>query len=836
MTVESIITQFGFKADTAKAEKFEKVTNRIKEGVKKTDDAWTKVNSKLAQGFQSRWFDQFSQKVTDLRRVQLFLGGIRRGLDFASNVVPGMKMVSNAVTGVVQKYNQFTSTLINSRSAMRSFGILLGKTAQGIIPMVKAEIAAMVTIVKDGFLKMVTFIRTINFSQVWTSIKTGLAKGAAIAAEGIRKIGDVFRNGFAKFHEFLLNSNNVFLNKLGASISRIQTTIGNIKGISALGSKIQSLTANIPGLGQLTSAFSAFGLGAVAAITGIVVAIVAVVKAIGALVNKVKEATKDFLNFESGMKGVQRVTLASAEDMKRLESAALKAGEASVFGVKDAADAQKFLAMAGLSVDEVIGALPGTLQLAAAAEMDLARAADIATNIMSSNSLGVEDLTRVNDILAYSASHSNQNVEQLGSAIQNIGPAGKLAALSVEDLASWLSILANNGLRGEEAGTMVRNAIMDLTNPSKTMIASLKKANINLSNFVDSAGKIKNLNSLLMALQNMDEASRAAFLGTLDARTYRALAPIITGNVEALAAFNEELSKSGGTAQKMADLAFQGLDGAIKEYKSKMETANVNFIKDSGLNELFEEIVRIGSASLPVIWNTLGLVLKPFVKILTVALKVIRTIITFLGGMFKVINSILRAFLSIIDVALKPILDAVDQLSTGIKKAFDLLSDMGTGPLQWVQKLFTFIGKIVAGIVKGIFLILGPLLFFVDVLLNLFLIILPNVLNSFFLKVEELWKNSIMGKIGDKLDTFAQFITGGGQGETGGGGFNRTFGTSPSPGVVTNNGGNSTTVGKIEMNTTVQGGLTNADTAAAVNSAVRDALSSELRILKQEVH
>ena len=283
---------------------------------------------------------------------------------------------------------------------------------------------------------------------------------------------------------------------------------------------------------------------------------------------------------------------------------------------------------------------------------------------------------------------------------------------------------------------MVRNAIMDLVNPTDKMAKSLKKGGVELSNFVDATGKIDNINELMMALQGMSEISRADFLGTLDARTYRALAPIITGNVQAMADFNKELEGAGGTAAKMAGLAFQGLDGAIKEYKSKMETANVAFIKDSGLNDLFEEFVRFGSTTLPEIWRFLGLVIKPFAKALTVIMKVVRVIFTFLGGMLKVFNRIVRVVLSIMDMGMKPILDAVDQLIEGISKAFNLMSDLSTGPLQWVKTIFEFIGKIIAGITKGILFLMGPLLFVVDLLLNLFLIILPNAFNDFFTMIE----------------------------------------------------------------------------------------------------
>ena len=338
----------------------------------------------------------------------------------------------------------------------------------------------------------------------------------------------------------------------------------------------------------------------------------------------------------------------------------------------------------------------------------------------------------------------------------------------------------------------------------------------------------------MMALQGMSEISRADFLGTLDARTYRALAPIITGNVEEMAAFNKELEGAGGTAARMAALAFKGLDGAIKEYKSKMETANVAFIKDSGLNVLFEEFTRFGSATLPEIWRSLGLMIKPFVKALTVIMKVLRVVFTFLGGILKVFNRVFKVVLSIMDMGMKPILDAVDQLSEGIKKAFDLLSDLGDGPLQWIKTIFEFIGKIIAGITKGILFLMGPLLFVIDLLLNLFLIILPNALNDFFSFMENKLKDSFLGKIGTGVGDFFGGVFGGGDDENSES-FPLLNSAGPSPGVVTGRSRTSSSVGKIETNITVEGGVTNEDTAGAVATAVEAVIAEELRFLQLEV-
>jgi TP901 family phage tail tape measure protein len=749
-----------------------------------------------------------------------------------SNVVPGLKGFANAVTGITQNYNRFTSKLVNVRSAIRSFGTLMGRTVHGIGPMVRSEMGALATTVKTGVTKAMTFLRGINYAAIWGRFKTGLDRGAAIAASGMRKIGAAFKTGFGKLHQFLLNSNNAFLKGIGSSISKIQNTIGNIRGISALGAKIQGLTANVPGLGKLTSSFSAFGVGAVVALGAVVIGIIAVIKVIGALVTKIKKSTEDFLNFERGMKGVQRVTLASAEDMKKLEEAAIKAGEASVFGVKDAAEAEKFLAQAGLKTLEIIEALPGTLELAAAANIELGRASDIATDIMAAQGLQAKDLTRINDTLVVSANNATTTVEGLAEGFSTVGAQGYLAGLEIEQMGAAIALLQGQGAKGALAGTLFRNMLSDLKSTAFKKAATA--AGVDMAKFVNKAtGEFVDFDGMIKEFGKLDKVARNTLLTTGfsdQSRGKRAFSGLILGAEQYAEAIDKVLTGSG-TAAAAAEISFQGLDGAIKEYKSKMEAANVSFMKDSGLNDLFEEFARFGSATLPEIWRSLGLILKPFVKILTVAMKVIRVIFTFLGGMLKVFNRIFGAFLSIMDTGLKPILDAIDQMSSGIKKAFDLLSDLEEGPLQWVKTIFDLIGKIVAGIVKGLLFLLGPLLFVVDVLLNLFLIILPNAFNNFFSFMEDKLKNSFIGKEGASVGDFFGNLFGG-EGDTP----NNFAGVnSPLPNVVNGGSSSKNSVGKIEANVTIQGGVTNEDTAATMSEAMKDILAEELRFLDQEV-
>ncbi len=132
------------------------------------------------------------------------------------------------------------------------------------------------------------------------------------------------------------------------------------------------------------------------------------------------------------------------------------------------------LASAGLTPAQVMGAMPGTVDLASAGDLAISEAADIATNVMTAMRLPMEttdqvaaSLARVNDVLNYTAANSNTNVRQLGEAFKYSAPFAGQLGIEIEQLAGWFGVMATNGIRGNEAGVAMRSAIVRLIKPTK---------------------------------------------------------------------------------------------------------------------------------------------------------------------------------------------------------------------------------------------------------------------------------------------------------------------------------------------------------------------------------
>ena len=401
-------------------------------------------------------------------------------------------------------------------------------------------------------------------------------------------------------------------------------------------------------------------------------------------------AVNKSVEFQESMNKLNAVTLASEKQLNSMRKAAMELGSTTQFTAGQAADGMTFLAMAGLDTNQVLQAIPGTLQLAAAGGIDLATAADIATNVLAQMGLGVQDLTRVNDVLAKVQSKANTDILQAAEAMKNVGTAANGVGMSIEQTTAMIGALANAGVKGGEAGTLLRNALLRTVNPSKKALGSLQKLGIDLRNFVTPDGKIKDFTKLLDVLQKKN-ASTAELFTIFEERGGRAIQALLTQGKPAIDQLTKSLENSGGTAERMAKIQMKGLPGAIKSLKSAVEGLILT-ITGSNIGEFLEKIinkitgfVRSMTQLNPQLLTLIGVVAS-FVAILAPAL--------FLVGMMAVGLSALMSPITLIVVGIAGLIAAISALA---------LSNSGMiMSLKILLDAFSPIGEVVS-IVTGVF-------------------------------------------------------------------------------------------------------------------------------------
>lgn len=298
------------------------------------------------------------------------------------------------------------------------------------------------------------------------------------------------------------------------------------------------------------------------------------VKAFGAATSAVKSFSTSVIsvgsNFERSMSEVAAITGATGDDLALLEQTARDFGSSTVFSASEAADALKYMGLAGWDANQSASAIGGVLDLAAASGMELAAASDMVTDYLSAFGMEAEQSAYFADMLTYAQNNSNTTAEALGEAYKNCAANLNAAGQDVETTTSLLSMMANQGLKGSEAGTVL-NAVM------RDMTAKMEDGAIAIGNTVvqvmDANGNYRDMTDILRdveaATNGMGDAEKAAALSsTFTDDSIKGLNLTMNAGVDNAAAFEEELRKSGGTAAATADIMNSNLQGQLKTLNS----------------------------------------------------------------------------------------------------------------------------------------------------------------------------------------------------------------------------------------------------------------------------
>ena len=283
-------------------------------------------------------------------------------------------------------------------------------------------------------------------------------------------------------------------------------------------------------------------------------------------------------DFESSMNGVRAVTGATGADFEALEDQAKEMGSTTQFSASESAQAMEFLGMAGWDTTQIMDGLPDVLNLAAAGGLELADAADTASNIMSGFGLEAEEAGRVSDVLAEASASANTSVEQLGGGFTYVGPLASSAGMSLEETAATLGVLADAGIQGEQGGTALRGALSSLLDPTAQVQGVMDGLGVSLQ---DTDGAMRPFPDIMRDLEDAG-ADTADMMNIFGQEAGPAMLALMDRGADDVAAFTEELHGAEGAAGEMADIRMEGLQGQLKELQSATEGLLLA-IADSGL-------------------------------------------------------------------------------------------------------------------------------------------------------------------------------------------------------------------------------------------------------------
>lgn len=345
------------------------------------------------------------------------------------------------------------------------------------------------------------------------------------------------------------NQSATAMQKIAATGEKLKTAGDNI---SSAGKKMLPVTAAVTGLGTAavtTAANFESSMSQVQATMGI---------------------TKDSMSEVDGQ---------SVNTMDTLSELAKKMGAETAFSASECAEALNYLALAGYDTQQMCDTLPTVLNLAAAGGIELASASDMVTDAMSALGMGVDEAGTMVDQMAKTASTTNTSVAQLGEGILTIGATAKSVRGGTAELNTALGILANNGIKGAEGGTHLRNVILSLQNPTDKAAASMKSLGVDV---YDSEGNMRSMNDILgdlnKSIDGMTSEEKSNIINNIFNKTDLSSVNALLANTgDTWDDLQTSITNSGGAAQQMADTQLDNLQGQLTILKSALEGLAISF-------------------------------------------------------------------------------------------------------------------------------------------------------------------------------------------------------------------------------------------------------------------
>ena len=546
-----------------------------------------------------------------------------------------------------------------------------------------------------------------------------------------------------------------------------------VQKIAATGEKLKTVGDNISSAGQkllpVTAGVTALGTASVTTAANFESSMSQVQATMG--------ITKDAMSTVNGQ---------SVNTMDTLSKLAKKMGAETAFSASECAEALNYLALAGYDTQQMCDTLPTVLNLAAAGDIALADASDMVTDAMSALGMGVDEAETMVDQMAKTASTTNTSVAQLGEGILTIGATAKSIKGGTAELNTALGILANNGIKGAEGGTHLRNIILSLQNPTDKAAAQMEALGLSV---YDSEGNMRSMNDILgdlnKSMDGMTSAEKSNIISTIFNKTDLSSVNALLANTgETWDSLQKSITDSGGAAQQMADTQLDNLQGQITILKSALEGLAISFgellmpaIKQivgwvqkfvdwlNGMNDGTKKVimtVALLAAALGPVLIVIGKVISAVGTIMTVVPKIAGVINTVKGAFAALNTTMLANPITLIIAAIAALVAAFIYLwnnCDGFRQFWiDLWENVKqTAVTVWnaIKEFFAQVWEAIKTIFSTVFEVIKTL---VTTYFNLYKTIIQTVFNTVKTVITTIWE-SIKGVFTTVFNVIKTLVT-----------------------------------------------------------------------------
>lgn len=303
-------------------------------------------------------------------------------------------------------------------------------------------------------------------------------------------------------------------------------------------------------------------------------------------------ATKAGMDFEAQMSKVAAISSASSEDLRLLTEKAKQMGIDTKFSATEAGEALEYMAMAGWKTEDMLNGIDGIMNLAAASGENLGQVSDIVTDALTAFGLQAKDSAHFADVLAKASNDSNTDVAMMGQTFKYVGAVAGAMKFSIEDTSVAIGLMANAGIKAEQAGTSLRAVFTRLAKPPKEAAKAIEALGLQITNAdgsFKSLGKIiTDMRKKFAKLTDVQKTQYAAMIGGQEAMS--GLLAIINASEDDFNKLTKSINNADGSAKKMADTMNDNLKGQIVLLGSSLEGLGLAIY--DGINQPMKEAVK----------------------------------------------------------------------------------------------------------------------------------------------------------------------------------------------------------------------------------------------------
>lgn len=492
-------------------------------------------------------------------------------------------------------------------------------------------------------------------------------------------------------------------------------------------------------------------------------------------------------------------TSEASQNFNKLRDFAQEMGSTTAFSATQAADALNYMALAGYDTETSIEMLPTVLDLAASGSMDLARASDMVTDTQSALGLSLEETSDMVDQMAKTASKSNTSVEQLGDAMLTIGATARNVAGGTTELSTVLGVLADNGIKGSEAGTHLRNILLKMNPDTDKAVAAWEQLGVQA---YDMQGNLRPLTDIFLelgqAMEGMTDQEKTQMLSDMFKETDLAsVNALLNTSVERFNELSTAIEGADGAAKAMADTQLDNLAGDVTLFKSALEGAQIaisdqltptlrKFVQfgsdglsqltqafltdglggaldklseiiDQGVGLLFDVLPTVVDAGIALLEGLVSGILKNLPKLVDAAVKIITTLVKDLAdNVDKVIDAAVEIIFALADGLIEALPELIPAVVEIILKIVEKLTDPDTLS-KLIDASFKILAALAEGLIKAIPELVKSAPVIIKNLLEAIIKYVPNMIKG----GEELVKGiaqGILGMVDAAIDSVKELL------------------------------------------------------------------------------